>query len=95
MKPHLFEAIRTGEMSPYEYALVDDWRIAVSSERKGTGYGYLRPPARSTLNETNRLRERIGLRSIELRNQLVEVEGKTGMDFYLADWVDGAITIEE
>ena len=95
MKTLLLEAIRTGAMSPYEYALVDDWYIAVSSERKGTGYGYLRPPARSTLNETNLLRDRIGLRSIELRNQLVEIEGKTGMDFYLPDWVEGAITIEE
>jgi hypothetical protein len=81
-------------MSSYEFALIDDWYIAVSSGHKAAGYGFLDPPAQSTLEETNRLRERIGLRSIELRNALVEMEKRTGMNFYLPDWVKGPIAIE-
>ena len=94
MKPRLLQAISSGAMSPYEFALADDWYKSVSSDRQAPGYGFLEPPARSTLAETNQLRERIGLRSIELRNKLVAVEGRTGMDLYLPDWVDGTIEIE-
>ncbi len=94
IKPKLFRAIENGEMSPYEYALIDDWRKAVISERTVPGYGFLITPKKSTLMETNQLRQKIGLRSIELRNKLVEVERKTGMDFYLPDWIKGEIKIE-
>lgn len=94
VKPQLFKAVEQGEMSPYEYALIDDWKKAVLSGRSEVGYGFLSPPKRSTLLKTNQLRSKIGLRSVELRNKLVEVERKTGMNFYLPDWVQGAIDIE-
>lgn len=94
IKPELFKAIKKGEMSPYEYALADDWYKAVVSERTLPGYGFLTTPKKSTLSKTNQLREKIGLRSIELRNKLVEVERKTGMEFYLPDWIKGQINIE-
>lgn len=94
IKPELFKAIEKGEMSPYEYALADDWYKAVVSERTLPGYGFLIAPKKSTLSETNQLRREIGLRSIELRNKLVEVERKTGMNFYLPDWIKGEINVE-
>ena len=94
IKPELFSAIENGEMSPYEYALVDDWQKAVVSERTVPGYGFLISPKKSTLTKTDQLRKTIGLRSIELRNKLVEVERKTGMNFYLPDWTKGEINIE-
>ena len=94
IKPKLIIAIKKGEMSPYEYALSDDWQIAVSSERTKPGYGFLMPPTDSTLSETNQLRQKIGLRTIEIRNKLVEVEKKTGMNFYLPNWIKGKINIE-
>lgn len=81
-------------MSPYEYALMDDWQIAVSSGRAKPGYGFLMPPTDSTLSKTNQLRQKIGLRTIEIRNKLVEIEQKTGMNFYLPDWIKGKINIE-
>jgi hypothetical protein len=81
-------------MSPYEFALIDDWQKAVASERTVPGYGFLISPKKSTLLETNQLRYKIGLRSIELRNKLVDVEKKTGMNFYLPDWIKGKINIE-
>ena len=94
IKPKLFRAIENGEMSPYEYALADDWQRAVISERSVPGYGFLISPKKATLLETDQLRQKIGLRSIELRNKLVDVEGKTGMNFYLPDWIKGEINIE-
>ena len=94
IKPKLFKALRNGEISPYEYALIDDWYIAVSSDRSERGYGFLTPPKASTLSQTNSLREDIGLRTIEMRNNLVAEEEKTGMAFYLPNWVRGKINIE-
>lgn len=93
LRPKLTDAIGKGQMSPYEFALVEDWRIAVGSARTQTGYGFLDPPSNSSLKETNALREKIGLRSVELRNRLVDLENKTGMNFYLPDWIDGKIEI--
>ena len=94
MQPLLVQALQRGELSPYEFALMEDWRKAVAFARKELGYGFLYPPRTKTLNQTNQLRQKIGLRSIELRNKLVEVEEKTGMDFYLPDWVKGKIDIQ-
>ena len=94
IKPKLIRAIEKGEMSPYEYALIDDWQKAVLSGRTVPGYGFLISPKNSTLSETNQLRQKIGLRSIELRNKLVDVERNTGMNFYLPNWIKGEIYIE-
>lgn len=94
IKPKLIRAIENGEMSPYEFALIDDWQKAVASERTVPGYGFLISPKKSTLLETNQLRYKIGLRSIELRNKLVDVEKKTGINFYLPNWIKGKIKIE-
>lgn len=94
IKPKLIGAIENGEMSPYEFALADDWQKAAASERTATGYGFLISPKKATLSQTDELRRKIGLRSIGLRNKLVEVEEKTGMNFYLPDWIEGKINIE-
>lgn len=95
IKPKLLQAIEKGQMSPFEYALIDDWYKAVASGRTAPGYGYLQAPDKSTLTETNLLRRKIGLRSIALRNKLVELENKTGIRFFLPDWVKGKIYIEQ
>ena len=95
IRPKLIRAIEKGEMSPYEYALMDDWQLAASSGRTKPGYGFLIPPEESTLEKTNELRQKIGLRTVEIRNRLVEVEKKTGMNFYLPDWIKGKINIEQ
>lgn len=95
IKTALLQAIEKGEMSPYEYAMIDDWYKMVSSGRRGVGYGFLNPPKQSTLSETNALRQKIGLRTIALRNTLVEVENNTGMNFFLPDWVQGKIEVEQ
>jgi hypothetical protein len=94
IKPKLIQAIQAGQISPYEFALMDDWQIAVASDRKDPGYGFLNNPRQSTLTTTNKLRTSIGLRTIELRNKLVEVEKRTGINFYLPDWVQGEIIVQ-
>lgn len=95
IRPALEKALASGEMSPYEFAMIDDWKIAVVSNRKAIGYGFLNPPLIKNLSETNALREKAGLRSVELRNKLVDIENKTGMNFYLPDWVQGKIIVEQ
>ncbi len=95
IRPALKKALASGEISPYEYALIEDWRLAVLSKRSAVGYGFLSPPLKITLGETNALREKAGLRSVQLRNKLVDIEEKTGMNLYLPDWVEGKIEVEE
>lgn len=93
IRPQLHQAIIRGEMSPYEYALADDWRRVVEFGRDTPGYGFLSQPTQATLERTNLLRQHIGLRTVELRNKLVDIESKTGMNFYLPSWVKGKIKI--
>ncbi|MEM7551375.1 MAG: hypothetical protein AAF363_16965 [Bacteroidota bacterium] len=95
LKPKLLGALEKGEISPFEFAVIEDWRIAVLDRL--TGYGFLGPDlTKERLNIVNQNRSRIGMRSIELRNQLVEIEEKTGMDFYLlgGPWQKGLIKID-
>ncbi len=97
VKPDLLHAIKSGQMSPWEFALVDDWYIAVKSERKEVGYGFLNAPSQEELTLMNELRQRIGLRSVEIRNGLIDIENLTGMNFYLGGrpWVEGKIVTRE
>lgn len=97
LKPKLYEAIKNGEMSPYEYATIDDWHRKVASGQKAPGYGFLSAATQASLVATNNLRQIIGLRPVEVRNKLVDVEQRTGMNFYLpgSPWVVGKIEIEE
>ena len=95
IRPLLIQAINKGQISPYEFALIDDWQKAVSFNRASAGYGFLNPPSQSTLSKTNDLRLAIGLRPVELRNKLIDVENKTGLNLYLPDWVKGKIIIEQ
>ncbi|MGB5319543.1 hypothetical protein [Eudoraea sp.] len=95
IRPALKRALALGQISPYEFSMIDDWRIAVVSNRTAVGYGFLNAPLSGTLSETNALRGKAGLRTIKLRNRLVDLENKTGMNFYLPDWVIGKIEVEE
>ncbi|MCX2745592.1 hypothetical protein OO013_17050 [Mangrovivirga sp. M17] len=94
IRPKLQEEIKKGNISPYEFALIDDWHKAVISNRSAPSYGFLNSPKRISLAKTNQLRQLIGLRSVELRNKLVDIESETGMNFFLPDWVNGKIIIE-
>ncbi|WP_299521916.1 hypothetical protein [Winogradskyella sp.] len=95
IRPKLFQALKKGFISPYEIALIEDWKKAIISDWSNSPYGYLNPPNVSSIAQINKARNAIGLRPVELRNKLIDIEAKTGMNLYLPDWVDGKIKIEE
>jgi hypothetical protein len=95
LRPKLLEAISKGEMSPYNFAIIEDWNIAIKSDRQDIGYGYLDLPTKEEILKTNELRRNLNIRSIETRNSLVDIQEKTGMNFYLVGqpWVEGKIDV--
>lgn len=95
IKPKLYKALAKGQMSPYEFAMIEDWKKAVVSDSKEVSYGFINSPNESNLSEINENRGKIGLRSVELRNNLIDIELKTNMSFYLPDWIEGKIIIEK
>ncbi|MBA4852153.1 hypothetical protein [Emticicia sp. BO119] len=95
LKPRLLAAIQRGEMAPDDYAIIEDWYVVVKSNRQQAAYGYLNTLTEQELPKVNELRKNIGLRSIEIRNSLVDIQSQTGMNFYLdgKPWVNGKIII--
>jgi len=85
LQPRLIDALNNGQMSPYEFVTIDDWYRTVKYDRKEVTYGILDPPSGSNLSKTNELREKIYVRPYELRDELIAIQQKTGMDFYLPD----------
>ena len=79
IKPKLMQFLKEGYISPYEIALPEDWKKAVTSEWKESSYGYLIPPNISNISQINKARSAIGLPSVQLRNKLIAIETKTGM----------------
>lgn len=98
LKERLSNAFKKGQISPYEMALIHEWSLKVKSGwSESEGYGILDSPGIQTLPRFNELRQQVFLRPIELRNRLVELQQKTGMDFYLPGdgWIKGKIEIKE
>ena len=96
LQPQLNQAIKNGQLSPYDFALMDDWYLLTKTSRTASFYGIVTAPKKVELPNTNELRKAIFLRSVETRNRLVDIQQKTGMDFYLPGepWIDGKIVIE-
>jgi hypothetical protein len=96
LKSELLDALKNGEMSPFEFALMEDWKTAVESGHQSTSYGYLGSiESESILHEVNQNRRKIGLRSIELRNALIDIQEGMGMNLYLPGepWREGKIAV--
>ena len=83
LKNTLWQAVLNGQMSPYEFAIIEDWYTTISSDHKQKSYGYLSALTELERTRADDLRSQIGLRSVETRNKLIDVEQQTGMDFYL------------
>lgn len=94
LMPKLLVALKKGEISPYELAQIEDWRIAALNNHELTSYGFLGTIQDDTVLKTiNKNRAKIGLRSIDLRNNLIDVENETGINLYLPKgWQNGKIT---
>lgn len=95
LQPALMSALQRGELAPAEYATFDDWYVASKSDRREEAYGYLNPLTEQELPLANARRARIGLRSVELRNQLVSIQEQTGLNLLVDGtfWVKGKIQI--
>lgn len=93
LRPLLIKAIEKGELHPYEFATIEDWRCAALYEHQSTSYGFLGVITDSAaLKKVNRNRAAIGLRSVELRNALIDIEQQTGLNLYLPKgWQKGKI----
>ncbi|WP_394749209.1 hypothetical protein [Spongiimicrobium salis] len=85
LKPKLMVCLQNGQISPYEFAVIDDWYLSVKYNRKEPTYGILDRPTPAKLSKTNALREKINMRPYELRDALILIEKKIGVDLYLSD----------
>ncbi|MGI9530464.1 hypothetical protein [Lutimonas sp.] len=96
VRPRLLLAIDQGELSPFEFAMIDEWRLATLTNPTEVSYGFLKAPKKNQLRRSDSLRKAIGIRSVLLRNKLVDIEEKTGMDLYLfgSPWVKGKIELQ-
>lgn len=94
LQPKLLKALKNGQMAPHEYAIAVDWKTAVENNHGSSSYGYLGAiNNKRAVEEINKNRAEIGLRSLELRNLLVELAEENDMNFYLPGepWQEGKI----
>ncbi|WP_258097800.1 hypothetical protein [Marinoscillum pacificum] len=93
IRPKLLAAIDNGQLNPYHFAIIEDWYITVKSDRKEHSYGIIHPLKKANLEHADQLRANIHIRSIELRNALIDIEAKTGIDLNLGygSWLQGKI----
>ncbi len=83
IRPHLQQAMIKGELHPYQFAIMEDWRRVTANDNQ-TAYGYLGEINTHTdLEQVNNNRKAVGLRSINVRNKLLDVEQATGLNLYL------------
>lgn len=85
LMPKLKEALQNGQLSPYQYAIIDDWYLTSLNDTTKPTYGIIRTPSSENVSKTNALRANIHIRSIALRDKLLGIQEKTGMYLYIMD----------
>ena len=96
LRPLLLAAWRRGEVSPWEIALIEDWRMAATYHHQRSRYGFLGAVnSPEDLERIDKNRAEIGLRSIALRNALVDLQEETGLNLYLpgGGWLPGKLEL--
>lgn len=95
IRPKLKRALKSGQISAFEFAIIDEWYRAIIKDENKPTYGIIEGLRQSDLEKTNELRKTVYLRPIEVHNKLVDIEEKTGMNFYLDGypWEAGKIEI--
>ncbi|MEM1220538.1 MAG: hypothetical protein AAGH79_16575 [Bacteroidota bacterium] len=97
IRPLLEQSLHLGEMSPFEFALIDEWyRLSVADPETVT-YGLVDYPRHGSLAQVNELRTAAFLRPIETRNGLLDIERTTSLQLHIEEtaWIDGIISVEE
>lgn len=96
LRPKLYSAYMRGEISAIEIALIETWRTGVDTGWKDKAFLIFEQDAGAVdIVHADSLRQRIGLRSVELNNKLIGTEKELGMKFYLSPSHGGLITIKE
>ncbi len=86
IRPLLLSSIKEGNLSPASFAWIDEWFITVESGWSVGSYGFLNQLKETEVPKSNEMRQRIGMRKIEIRNRLIDLQNETQMDFYLPPW---------
>ncbi|GAB3794863.1 hypothetical protein GCM10028819_09860 [Spirosoma humi] len=85
MRSRLLQAVDLGQMSPREFARVDDWYQVIKSEGNDNGYGYIRQvETKSEQEQADQRRAQVGISSLEVVRKLLAIERETGLTFYLS-----------
>lgn len=96
VRPKLMKALKSGQLSPYEFAMIDDWYMAVKTNGQQTNFGYLSNfltvQAKSQVDQR---REAIGLSSVETISLLADLHQQTGFNCYLPSNLAKKIAITE
>ncbi|MCR9248880.1 MAG: hypothetical protein NXI20_00595 [bacterium] len=97
MRPWVLKALEKGEISPYEFAQMEDWKTAVLNDHKRSSFGFIGDVgSEENLMEINQNRSAVGMRSTHLRNQLLDIEKSTGLNLYLPKgWREGVIDYQK
>lgn len=85
LMPKLKEALQNGQLSPYQYAIIDDWYLTSINDTTKPTYDIIRTPSLENVSKANTLRANIHIRSIALRDKLLDIQEKTGMYLYIMD----------
>lgn len=85
LEPKLKEALQNGQLSPYQYAIIDDWYLTSINDNTKPTYGIINTPSLENVSRTNTLRTKIHIRNIALRDRLLDIQEKTGMILYITD----------
>lgn len=84
LRPKLMNALKSGQLSPYEYAMIDDWYMAVKTNGQETHFGYLSSALTAQAKaKVDQCREAIGLSSLETISLLADLQQQTGFNCYL------------
>ncbi|GAB4000858.1 hypothetical protein GCM10028807_55130 [Spirosoma daeguense] len=96
VRPKLLKALKSGQISPYEFSMIDDWYMAVKTDRRETHFGYLSSTLTAQAKaKVDQARESIGLSSIETVSLLADLQQQTGFNCYLpANLVKKIVTVE-
>lgn len=96
LRPKLYTALRRGELAPIELAMIETWRTVIDTERKEKGFLiWSETVSQLDAKKADSLRQTIGLRSVELNNQLIQTGEDLKMEFYLTPFHGGIIYIKD
>ena len=96
LRPKLYKAFERGELAAANLAVIETWRVAVDTNGKDQGFViWNEEVSLEQAMHADSLRCTIGLRSIQLNNDLIETEKELKMKFYLSPFHGGLITVKD